>query len=231
MPELEVQPQTNLKKVHSGERKVNPAYKMESTPRGICLIISNKEFENRDMPSRHGTELDAKNLEDTFKWLQFEVRILNDLTAHEIYKQTKSCSQMNHKHYDGFVCCFLSHGSLGRNHRTAIYGTDGRLIAVEDLRRLFVGDTCGSLHGKPKLFLIQACRGERTDKGRYLDVEADGPTDYPNNPIQSYKMVASDSDFACLYASMPGIVLEFAAYLSLTWRIQPILCSFGEYRG
>jgi len=53
-----------------------------------------------------------------------------------------------------FVLCILSHGEKG-----AVYGTDGKLVTIEQLEELFDGHCCNQLAGRPKLFLIQACQG------------------------------------------------------------------------
>lgn len=58
-------------------------------------------------------------------------------------------SQEDHSKSAMFVCVILSHGDEG-----VIYGTDG-FIQLTELTRLFRGDQCFSLVGKPKLFIIQ----------------------------------------------------------------------------
>jgi caspase 7 len=45
-----------------------------------------------------------------------------------------------------------------------IFGAD-REFKVEGLWKKFIGDNCPSLVGKPKLFFIQACRGNLCDPG------------------------------------------------------------------
>lgn len=54
-------------------------------------------------------------------------------------------------------CCMLamlSHGGDGH-----IYGTDAKKVNVDKLRSFFTSIECSTLRGKPKLVLIQACRG------------------------------------------------------------------------
>lgn len=45
-----------------------------------------------------------------------------------------------------------------------IHAADGDLL-VQELWEPFIGNSCQSLIGKPKLFFIQACRGNLTDGG------------------------------------------------------------------
>ena len=66
----------------------------------------------------------------------------------------------------------LTHGINGR-----LYSTDGELIAVEEVTKYYDGLNCPSLIGKPKVFILQACRGGRFDYG--VEMES---TDAPNAP-------------------------------------------------
>ena len=217
--------QDNVKQVLTGVKKLISEYRMESVPRGTCLIISNECFDPEDLSDRKGTDLDAKNLEETFRWLQFEVNTHSNLSAIDMWEVISQYSKKSYDRYDCFVCCILSHGSSGgfyteiqgkpmfleRSGAGSIYGTDGKLIPTECLRKLFLGSHCASLHGKPKLFFIQACRGPRIDTGNptgtWLHVAADGPSDCQDILTEEAgKFLASDSDFACVYATVPGIV-------------------------
>ena len=58
---------------------------------------------------------------------------------------------MDHLKYNGIICAILSHGEEG-----LIYGTDGT-VSIKELATIFQVD---ALHGKPKLFFIQACQGK-----------------------------------------------------------------------
>nr|6PDQ_A Chain A, Ancestral Effector Caspase-3/6/7 [Homo sapiens]6PDQ_D Chain D, Ancestral Effector Caspase-3/6/7 [Homo sapiens] len=136
------------------------SYKMNHKRRGLCLIINNKNFDRKTgMKTRNGTDKDAENLEKTFKSLGFEVKVYNDLTAEEMQETLQEVSKEDHSDSDCFVCVLLSHGEEG-----LVYGTDGK-IEIQELTSLFKGDKCQSLVGKPKLFFIQACRGDELDSG------------------------------------------------------------------
>ena len=60
----------------------------------------------------------------------------------------------DHKQVDACVVCILSHGEEGY-----IFGTDGRKILLDNVLSLFDNSHCKHLIGKPKIFIIQACRG------------------------------------------------------------------------
>ncbi|XP_030843307.1 caspase-3-like [Strongylocentrotus purpuratus] len=170
-------------------------YKMKSRPRGIALIINNKNFNT--MKERTGTDVDCRNLENVFKQLGFDVRvelsrtmsyesytnalhhsaiayiIHNDLTGRDIKQKIDQVRRHNHSQFDCFIFAILTHGKEG-----SIYGTDERLVKIEDIVGPFGSDRCPTLNGKPKLFFLQACRGERFDGGvEATDGTAVPPTD------------------------------------------------------
>ncbi|XP_077998437.1 caspase-3-like [Glandiceps talaboti] len=137
-------------------------YKMKSKPRGLAFILNNKVFTN-GMKRREGSDIDCKNLQHVFKQLGFENHVKNDLTGKDLVTQLEKFANIDHSRYDCCVISILSHGVNG-----AVYGTDGELIRVEDITARFNGTNCPSLRRKPKLFFLQACRGESFDRG-YAD--------------------------------------------------------------
>ena len=132
------------------------AYKMQSQPRGLCLIINNKQFaESAELKQRDGSDADALNLQKLFLALHYTVTVLHDTTATVLmHKINEFAKNPDHSSLDSVVVCILSHGIAGR-----IYGADGELIPVTDITSAFNGHNAKHLIGKPKLFFIQACRG------------------------------------------------------------------------
>jgi len=63
-------------------------------------------------------------------------------------------SKKDHSTYDSAVIVILSHGRNGK-----IYGTDCREIPIENIVASLDTAHCPDLAGKPKIFIIQACRG------------------------------------------------------------------------
>ncbi|XP_070545591.1 caspase-8-like [Ptychodera flava] len=135
-----------------------PAYKVMSDPRGVAVIINNHHFakdesrpgESKELPDRDGTERDKEKLQSIFSKLKFEVRVLEDLTSDDLMGALIQVSQQDHKAYDAFVCCILTHGSLG-----AVYGSDGIAVRISDVTSTFTPSRCPTLRGKPKMFFIQ----------------------------------------------------------------------------
>lgn len=48
----------------------------------------------------------------------------------------------------------MTHGTSG-----SIYGTDGKTVAIEEIKKQFNGENFPAMADKPKVLLIQACRG------------------------------------------------------------------------
>lgn len=72
-------------------------------------------------------------------------------------------AQQDHSDNDCLVITIMTHGKVdGR-----IYASDTEFL-VQDLWECFVGNKCKGLIGKPKLFFVQACRGNLSDPGIVL---------------------------------------------------------------
>ncbi|EDO34460.1 predicted protein [Nematostella vectensis] len=179
-----------------------PAYPMTSRPRGICLIISNQHFDKPELRKRDGNEQDVENLKRTFENLHFVVEIRQDKTASEMYTIAREFSSIDHSAYDLFVCCILSHGMLG-----SIYGSDSNLIEINEISSQFKGNACPTLAHKPKLFFIQACRGQDFDRG----IQADATRDMDASDAVRQNAEPNESHFLLGYATPPGYV---------SWRSQ-----------
>ena len=123
------------------------------------MIISNVEFEKG--ASLPGGKKDEENLAALFNDLGFDVKIHQNLTREEISDTVKSYGARQHN--GAFFLAILSHGTSIDN-KQAILGTDSREVVVSDLMCFFYGSNCNSLHGKPKIFLIDACRGNKKER-------------------------------------------------------------------
>ena len=173
-----------------------PIYDTKNSRRGLCLVISNKNFESSEEAKRKGTERDEFTIKKTFEWLQFDVEVKVDLTAKMMMAELRRAANIDHGKYDMFVCFILSHG-----FEEGIFGTDLFYIKKLQIRKLFYGNKCKSLLGKPKLFFIQACRGNATDSGTLL--EEDSATIPPHEDLgQASKELKTDGPSASgLYPS------------------------------
>ena len=145
-------------------------YKMSAPVRGICLIVNNIKFQKEEW-NRSGAEKDGEGLREVFQQLGFSVHYLEDLTANQMISVFEDYAQReDHKEADCFVSVILTHGWK----ENALFGVDNLLISLYDnVVALFNNENCPGLMQKPKLFFVQACRGELQDKGVSLMNVAD----------------------------------------------------------
>ena len=86
-----------------------------------------------------------------------------------------------------------------------LYAKDS-LYPVESLWTPFTADKCLSLAGKPKIFFVQACRGDKLDPGVTL-MSRKRSTSETDTGSAAYK-IPSYSDFLIAYSSMNGNFLR-----------------------
>ncbi|CAB1460051.1 unnamed protein product [Pleuronectes platessa] len=133
-------------------------YKTSNKRRGLALIFNQERFFWRlGLNDRHGTNADRYNLETRLTALGFEVKSYDNYKEEEVLENIESAASANHSDADCFLLIFLSHGE--NNH---VYTYDGK-IEIQDITAMFKGDKCKSLVGKPKIFILQACRGDKHD--------------------------------------------------------------------
>ena len=187
-------------------------YRMNHKYRGIAIIINNKRFHNHlEMPTRSGTDKDAVGLEKTFHKLGFDVQLEHNLTAYEMQNVLNKMAKSDHSENDCFVCCILSHGEEG-----IIYGVD-RDVEIQQLISPF--KLCRSLAGKPKLFFIQACRGNKLMDSIGLDT----------NPFKSTYVdrIPVEADFLIAYSTVAGHY-SWRNSTNGSWFIQSLCDVLGE---
>uniref|UniRef100_A0A3B3V013 Caspase 20, apoptosis-related cysteine peptidase n=1 Tax=Poecilia latipinna TaxID=48699 RepID=A0A3B3V013_9TELE len=135
------------------------------SPVGLCLIINNENFHS--LNERRGTNKDS--LADVFSWLGFKVLMCKDQTRDQMEQTLKLFASPHDEEKQ------LHHGSLHK-----VCGVDSQPLAIKEIRRYFVATKQPALTGKPKVFLIQACQGDKIQRGvLQKDVEEDSLTSIP----------------------------------------------------
>ncbi|KAK2580025.1 hypothetical protein KPH14_012314 [Odynerus spinipes] len=132
-------------------------YNMNHKRRGIALIFNNVLFSK--MAYRTGSNKDCNDLATALMNLDFEVRIYTDSTTTTISKVLRNAAAEDHTDADCLIVTVMSHGES-----SLLYSADG-LYPVDMLWTPFTADRSPTLAGKPKLFFIQACRGDQLDDG------------------------------------------------------------------
>ncbi|XP_076459077.1 uncharacterized protein LOC143292555 [Babylonia areolata] len=200
-----------------------PRYRMDRTPRGICVILNNKDFfvggpGARKMEKREGTDIDRDKLEDTFRNLSFLVMLKNNCTDTEMIQTLNQMAGCDHSQFDCFICCFLTHGAHG-----ALYGTNGIQVPIRDLTSPFRSQACPSLAGKPKLFFMQACLGTNRQPGQ-PDIQRDCAVE----PDAPQELIPNEADFLLGYATMPGFV-SWRSRSEGSWYISKLTELLSKY--
>ena len=136
-------------------------YNMNHDRRGKAIIFNHTKFEDSSLSEREGTKVDKTRLSRTLEEaLKFEVEIYEDLRISEMKKILKNLSLEDHRDADCLFVALFTHGT--DNGR--LYDAEGTDYSQDELWKPFLNDE-SSLSGKPKIFVIQACRGEKVGLG------------------------------------------------------------------
>ena len=128
--------------------------------RGIAVIISNTNFDNKPDLKREGTKSDEERLTNMFKMLGYRVLLYRDCKYEailSIFNEDVPGKSAQLKNHDSFVCCILSHGDEG-----IIYASDWKGVSLTNITSTV--KKYEFLYDKPKMFFIQACRGSEFDR-------------------------------------------------------------------
>ena len=168
-------------------------YNMNHSKRGLAIIFNHEFFTITHLKPRCGTNVDCENLVNTLKNLGFEVNDFHNSKHRDIVKNLERVADMDHSQHDCLIIAVLSHGELG-----LLYSHDTS-YKPETIWTHFTADKCPTLAGKPKLFFIQACQGDKLDAGVTLKdrTETDG------QPASTFR-IPSQADFLIAYSTIPG---------------------------
>ena len=211
---------------------------MTACPRGITLIINNASFAHHpkhgQQSPRHGSKEDVRQVEALFTALDFSVRTKENLSRLQLLDELYYIAREDHSAYDCFVLWLMSHGRSGE-----VFCSDGNTIPIQTLHDMF--SNCDTLRGKPKLFFIQACRGDGEDQGVSVATDTGGssceqlspnqsefPMDAVKKPVPRVTVVPTHADF--LYAF--STVDEYVSYRNKTlgsYYVRGLVEAFREH--
>lgn len=216
------------------EKNADKAYTMESHPRGQALIIDNEDFEH--LNQRQHTDRDRDKLIYLFEHhLGFVIDVKKNLTGQEMRDELKSFSGNLSATCDSCMVAILTHGA----NAGVLFGTDGQLcnisshpltntfITIDELRDIFSTSKCPAMRGKPKMMIIQACKGglEDTSVGQRLhrDVSLETiPQQLEENRISNFERQDPDrADTVFLEATVENYVAYrnyFIEFLDTVFR-------------
>ncbi|XP_073702811.1 caspase a [Garra rufa] len=167
--------------------------KDKSVRKRLALLINNIDFKDEDM-TRRGAERDEENMEWLLKELDYQVVKYKNLSAKQMEEALKDFAQrQEHAHSDSTFVVIMSHGQ--RDAILGVHYTSGNpsdVFPVDKIYRCLNTKNCPDLRDKPKVILIQACRGG--ESGR---VWASG------EEIEGDDFVHKEKDFLALMSCTP----------------------------
>uniref|UniRef100_A0A3P9DNF6 Caspase family p20 domain-containing protein n=1 Tax=Maylandia zebra TaxID=106582 RepID=A0A3P9DNF6_9CICH len=175
----------------------------DSMSNRIALLINNISFQ--DETKRDGAEVDEQEMLKLFKHLKYEVDLHNDLTAEKI-DQTLSNFSRHPKlaKTDSVFVVLMSHGDVG-----TISGTDKLDFKIDKIYEHLNAKNCRELIDKPKVIIIQACRGANegvdTIDGSRQSMEREN-IGSPSKNIAKGPKIHVEKDFIGFYSSTPNTV-------------------------
>ncbi|XP_038218602.1 caspase-3-like [Zerene cesonia] len=143
---------------HRALSKYATTYELEKFEKNV-LIIFNQENIFGYKP-RLGTEQDVRELESTFSRFGFEVEIHKDYTREEIFQVLDSFKRRDFTDYGCVAIAVLTHGT-----RDGILRARDQQLTEFDIIDALKTHNKPTLITKPKLLIIQACRGARDIQG------------------------------------------------------------------
>ncbi|PVD35335.1 hypothetical protein C0Q70_02295 [Pomacea canaliculata] len=186
-------------------------YPMCRAKRGIFLLIDNQNFyaaraAGIKLADRDGTEFDQTALHSLFEALDFKVEIKDNCSAKQIADALQEVARKSHRDFDCFACAILSHGEQG-----VVFGVDGDKILIKDIIGAMDGVRCPTLIGKPKLFFVQACQGNKYDKGVSVVKLGDAAGDMPTgDSVSTGDGVSTGADVSTVADHMKNMTMQDA---------------------
>merc|ERR1719234_1280585 len=161
--------------------------------------------------------------------LEFDVAIHRNLHLAAFFKViTEFCCNKMHKEADMTVVVILSHGQDG-----VVYASDGQSINMEYIYEFFNNRNCPNLMGKPKFFVVQACRGDRPDQGVEEEDKNEAHGQAKKRRAEALDGVAGDigdvcrarptwEDMIIAYSTIPGYA-SLRDHQHGTWFVQSLV--------
>ncbi|CAK8689145.1 unnamed protein product [Clavelina lepadiformis] len=201
-------------------------------------------FISVNVKEREGTEIDVENLKTMFNRMGIEIEIMNDLTLRKLLEKLEAISKEDFSDYN---CCFVVFLSHGKEDSILTYDLP---LHYDSIFPNFSSSKCPGLEGKPKIFIVQACKGsdtatppDKTPQGDFEEsdlayvVQAefeDGVS--PVAPIGAdciscFASATDNSDWELDFASLMTIVAERVADMgSCTGEKRQMPCTVSTLR-
>ncbi|XP_016064828.1 PREDICTED: caspase-14 [Miniopterus natalensis] len=149
--------------------------------------------------AREGSEADLVALERMFQQLGFESTIKRDPTAQQFQEEVEKFQQAIDARKDFISCAFvvlMAHGLEGY-----LEGEDEQMVELENLFKVLNNKNCQALRAKPKVYIVQACRGEKKDPGQTV-----GGDNIEMITKDSLQTIPTYTDTLHIYSTVEGYI-------------------------
>ncbi|XP_077290316.1 caspase-8-like [Arctopsyche grandis] len=191
---------------------------LDSNDVGYFLIINQKIFESNGeihFEERLGTDLDVQKLTLCWQAYGFTVKVLENLPHYRILPEISSHIKRTSSSHSAFAVCILSHGQ-----NDVVFGSDSKPVEVNRIKEVL----CSyheALICKPKLLIIQACRGEEMMKSVFTknsNIRTDSPL----------VILPEPADLLVFWATVANYV-SYRDTLKGTWFIETLCNCMMNY--
>uniref|UniRef100_U3BUJ4 Caspase-4 isoform alpha n=1 Tax=Callithrix jacchus TaxID=9483 RepID=U3BUJ4_CALJA len=197
----------------------------------LALIICNTEFDH--LPPRHGADFDITGMRELLEGLDYSVVVEEKLTARGMESVLRAfAARPEHKSSDSTFLVLMSHGILEGICGTAHDDKNPDVLLYDTIFQIFNNRNCLGLRDKPKVIIVQACRG--TNQGDLL--VPDAPASLAVASSQSLKNLEEDAihkthvekDFIAFCSSTPHNVSWRDSTVGSIFITQLVAC-FRKY--
>ena len=189
------------------------SYKMHNKSRGIALIINIDKYDSnpkeKEQKERVWSKKDVENLTNLLNYLEFNVIPCYNYTKAQIVKVLQEQKDnLNHTTSDCFLLVVMSHGN-----KDYIVTSDNQEIHLKNIMEII--KSCTFLYNKPKIFLFQACRGDKDMRPcSSKSIRSEGTermsdpgivSSYDNNPADEttgFTIIEKEIDFLVFYSTL-----------------------------
>uniref|UniRef100_A0A2K5IL61 Caspase 12 (gene/pseudogene) n=1 Tax=Colobus angolensis palliatus TaxID=336983 RepID=A0A2K5IL61_COLAP len=197
----------------------------------LALVICNKEFHY--LHNQNGSELDLLGMQDLLENLGYSVVIEENLTEMETALR-QFAARPEHQSSDSTFLVFMSHGILNGVCGTKHWDQEPDVLHDDTIFEIFNNRNCRSLRDKPKVIIMQACRGNgagivwfTTDSGK-ASADTHGQLLQSNICNDAVTKAHVEKDFIAFKSSTPHNV-SWRHEISGSVFISQIIYYFKEY--
>ncbi|XP_048375503.1 caspase-1-like [Sphaerodactylus townsendi] len=197
--------------------KIYPIIRELKTRTRLALIICNIDFECACFSKRDGAEVDLAGMERLLTGLGYTVEPHTNLCSKGMADRLRAfAAKKEHKTSDSTFVVLMSHGLRAGLCGVKSQGENSDILTHDTIYSILNNKNCPSLRDKPKVIIIQACRGE--NKGFVYVSSTNVPSadslspaprlleedeDYESDAIQR---VHVETDLICFCSSTPDNV-------------------------